>query len=163
MTEIISKITSYNLFNYLVPGVLFAAFVNYFTTYQLIQDNLVIGAFLYYFLGLVVSRFGSLIIEPFLKEISFLKFASYKDYISASKIDPKIEVFSEENNMYRTFIALFVLIVLVKIYELISFKLPILNVWSPYISIVTLLITFLFSYRKQTEYITKRIKAITDR
>lgn len=159
MTEIINKITSYNLFNYLVPGVLFAAFVNYFTAYKLIQDNLIIGAFLYYFLGLVVSRFGSLIIQPFLEKISFLNFAPYKDYVSASKIDPKIEVFSEENNMYRTFIALFVLIIPVKIYELISFKLPILNEWSPYISIGTLLITFLFSYKKQTEYITKRIKA----
>ncbi|HZE87106.1 MAG TPA: hypothetical protein VE090_02755 [Methylomirabilota bacterium] len=158
MTEIINKITSYNLFNYLVPGVLFAAFVDYFTIYPLIQDNLIIGAFVYYFLGLVVSRFGSLVIEPVLKKISFLKFAPYTEYISASKIDPKIELFSEENNMYRTFISLFVLLILLKTYEIIEFKLAILKDWNPYILVGVLLIMFLYSYKKQTKYITKRIK-----
>src|SRR5882724_6192936 len=146
MTEIINKITSYNLFNYLVPGVLFAAFVDYFTIYPLIQDNLIIGAFVYYFLGLVVSRFGSLVIEPVLKKISFLKF------------DPYIELFSEENNMYRTFISLFVLLILLKTYEIIEFKLAILKDWNPYILVGVLLIMFLYSYKKQTKYITKRIK-----
>jgi hypothetical protein len=33
---------------------------------------------LYYFVGLAVSRFGSLIIEPLLKRFSFVRFAAYK-------------------------------------------------------------------------------------
>src|SRR3989344_7954495 len=103
MKDILDKITSYNLFNYLLPGVLFVAILDKFTSYSLTQENLLIGAFVYYFIGLVISRFGSLIVEPFLKSVSFLKFADYVDFVSASKIDSKIEDFSEVNNMYRTF------------------------------------------------------------
>ena len=60
MKELIDKISSYNLFNYLVPGVLLAFAADKFTAYSLVQSDLLIGAFLYYFIGLVASRFGSL-------------------------------------------------------------------------------------------------------
>lgn len=159
MKDILDKITSYNLFNYLLPGVLFVAILDKFTIYSLTQENLVIGAFVYYFVGLVISRFGSLIIEPFLKFIYFLKFTDYADFVSASKIDPKVEDFSEVNNMYRTFTAMFVLLLLLKGYEFLAVKISILSEHTALILVVTLLTMFLFSYRKQTGYITKRIKA----
>jgi len=159
MKDILDKITSYNLFNYLLPGVLFVAILDKFTIYSLTQENLVVGAFVYYFVGLVISRFGSLIIEPFLKSISFLKFADYADFVSASKIDSKVENFSEVNNMYRTFTAMFVLLLLLKGYELLAVKISILGEHTPLILVAVLLTMFLFSYRKQTSYITKRIKA----
>lgn len=159
MKEILDKISSYNLFNYLLPGILFVIIADKFTSYSFIENNLIIAGFVYYFIGLVVSRFGSLIIEPALKKISFLKFADYKEFISASKKDPKIDVLSESNNMYRTFISMLILLVLLKLYELIELKFQMLKNWNPYILIGLLLIIFLYSYRKQTEYITKRIKA----
>jgi hypothetical protein len=54
MKELLDKISSYNLFNYLLPGVLFATLAEYLTSYHLVQDDLVVGAFVYYFMGLVV-------------------------------------------------------------------------------------------------------------
>lgn len=159
MKEILDKISSYNLFNYLLPGILFVTIADKFTSYSFIESNLIIAGFLYYFIGLVVSRFGSLIIEPTLKKISFLKFTDYKEFISAAKKDPKIDLLSESNNMYRTFSSMLILLVLLKLYELIELKFQMLKNWNPYILIVLLLIMFLYSYRKQTEYITKRIKA----
>ena len=72
--------------------------------------------FLYYFLGLVVSRFGSLVIGPLLKSFSFIKFADYRAFIDASKKDTQIEVLSEANNSYRTLCALFSLLLLLKLY-----------------------------------------------
>lgn len=159
MKEILDKISSYNLFNYLLPGILFVTIANKFTSYSFIENNLIIAGFVYYFIGLVISRLGSLIVEPALKRITFLKFADYKEFISASKKDPKIDLLSESNNMYRTFIAMFILLLLLKLYELISFKLTVLNDWTMYILIILLLIIFLYSYRKQTQYITKRIKS----
>lgn len=159
MKEILDKITSYNLFNYLLPGVIFVVILDKFTIYSLTQENLVIGAFVYYFIGLVISRFGSLIIEPFLKLVSFLKFSDYADFVSASKTDPKVEAFSEVNNMYRTFTTMFVLLLLLKGYESLSIKIPILSEYTPLILVVGLFIMFLFSYKKQTGYITKRVKA----
>ena len=159
MKELLDKISSYNLFNYLFPGILFAVISEEFTAYSFLQDNLIIGAFVYYFIGLVISRFGSLFIEPLLRKLSFLKFANYKDFVSASKKDAKIELLSEINNMYRTLSSMFVLLLLLKLYELIESNAPILKDWSTYILLALLFAMFLFSYRKQTNYITKRIKS----
>jgi hypothetical protein len=159
MKELLDKMSSYNLFNYLFPGILFAVLSKEITTYSFLQENLIIGVFIYYFIGLVVSRIGSLIIEPILKKLSFLKFADYKDFISASQKDSKIELLSEINNMYRTLSSLFILLILLKVYELIESKLPILKDWNSYILLALLLFMFLFSYRKQTTYIIKRIKS----
>ena len=119
---------------------------------------LIVAAFLAYFIGLIVSRFGSLIVEPILKKASFLKFADYADFILASKEDPKIEMLSEANNMYRTFCSMLILLMLLKTSELIEFKYQILKNINPYILIILLLVMFLYSYKKQTEYIVKRIK-----
>ncbi len=159
MKELLDKISSYNLFNYLLPGVLFVIILDKFTTYSFVQDNLIIGAFVYYFVGLVISRFGSLVIEPILKKNHFLKFADYTNFVSASKKDLKIEILSEINNMYRTLFSMFVLLLLFSAYQSFELKFPNLGQWNPYIVIILLLVMFLFSYRKQTEYIKKRIEA----
>jgi len=159
MKELLDKISSYNIFNYLLPGVLFSIIVNKFTHYSLPIDNAFVGAFLCYFIGLIISRIGSLIIEPLLRFYSFLKFADYADFIAASKKDSKIEVLSEVNNTYRTLLTMLTLIPLVKFYEFLESKISGLNEWSPYILILTLLIMFLFSYRKQTDFVRKRVDA----
>ena len=83
-----------------------------------------IGLFLYYFIGLIISRIGSLILEPFLKLIKFVRFADYEDYVMASKSDPKIDLFSEQNNMYRTLCSLFIMLILFKIFDSIKDTLP---------------------------------------
>lgn len=157
MKEILDKLSSYNLFNYLFPGILFAIFAEEITHYSFIQPDLIIGAFLYYFIGLVVSRFGSLVIEPFFKKVGLLKFADYEEFITAAKKDSKIEVLSEANNMYRTLSSVFISLLILKIYELIEAKVQILSVWSLYILVVLLLVIFICSYKKQTKYIFKRI------
>lgn len=159
MKEILDKISSYNIFNYLLPGILFVVIAKEFTPYSFIQKNLIIGAFVYYFIGLVISRFGSLIIEPVLKKISFLKFADYKAFVAASKMDSKIGILLEVSNMYRTLSSMLLLLLLLKLYEFTESIFPISNNYKSYILIVLLLIMFLFSYRKQTGYITKRIKS----
>lgn len=157
MDKVIDKISTYNLFNYLLPGVLFVIFAKNFIPFDFIQGNIVLDVFLYYFIGLVISRFGSLVIEPLLKRVKFLHFAKHEYFIVASKDDPKIEILSEENNMYRTFISMFVLLLLSKLYFHIQNLYPQIQQWSLYILIVCLLVMFLYSYRKQTAYIFKRI------
>ena len=157
MKELLEKIASYNLFNYLLPGVIFAIIANWITDFKLPLDNLIFGGFLCYFLGLIVSRVGSLIIEPILKKTSFVKFADYKEYISASNKDPLIITLSEANNMYRTFISMFFLLLILKAYEILEHNFDILRVATPYIVIISLLVLFLWSYKKQTNYLKNRI------
>lgn len=159
MNELFNKLSSYNIFNYLLPGILFAIFAGEIIHYPLVQRDILTGAFLYYFLGLVVSRFGSLTIEPILKWLRFVKFADYKDFVLVSQKDPKLDVLSEVNNTYRTLAALFGLLLLLKLYVKLEARFPGLKAWDITIMAGLLLIMFLFSYRKQTAYITKRIKA----
>jgi len=158
MNELLNKISSYNLFNYLLPGVIFAVLASEITRYTLVQQDILTGAFLYYFIGLVVSRFGSLIVEPLLKWLSFVKFADYKDFVAASKQDEKLEVLSEVNNTYRTLCSVFSLLLLLKLYAEIEERVAFLKEWDSMILLVLFLIMFLFSYRKQSSYITKRIE-----
>ena len=159
MKEILDKLTSYNLFNYLLPGVIFSILITELTEYNFIQENIIIGAFLYYFIGMTISRIGSLVVEPILKEIGFLKFADYKDFINASKKDKKIEILSEANNTYRTFISMFFNLILLKGYNLLEIKFSWLKDSQPIIISIILLIIFFLAYRKQTDYVTKRIKS----
>lgn len=159
MKELLEKIASYNLFNYLLPGVLFAVLSNWITVYRFPLDNIIIGAFICYFLGLVISRVGSLVIEPILKKISFLNFADYKDYISATQKDPIIITLSEANNMYRTLVSMSLLVGILKLYELLEKKISALVNISPYILLLSLIILFLWSYQKQTNYIRKRVNS----
>lgn len=159
MKDISDKLSSYNIFNYLFPGILFVLLSKVFIGYNFILDNDFLGAFLYYFIGMVISRFGSIMMEPLLKKISFLKFEPYHDFVTASKKDPKIELLSEVNNTYRTLISLFLLLLLLKAYSYLDNRFHFSNSVAYLLILLLLLLMFLFSYRKQTNYISKRIKA----
>lgn len=157
MSEILDKISSYNIFNYLLPGILFAVMADTLTTYSLIQEDIFVGIFVYYFIGLVLSRVGSLVIEPILKKIKFVKFAPYDDYVKASKEDALIETLSETNNTLRTMCSLFVFMLGLLILDGIASSNPTVAESAPYVVAVLLLVLFLFSYRKQTKYIFDRV------
>lgn len=159
MTDFLTKLSSYNFFNYLLPGVLFAAIVSSTTPFHLLQNDLLVGLFLYYFIGLVISRFGSLVIEPLLRRTSFVSFVDYAKFIVAEKQDAKIELLSEANNMYRTLAALFILLLLTKVYALLGQRVRWLGASAPYVTVSLLAVLFLWSYRKQTSYVVKRVES----
>lgn len=160
MAELLEKISSYNIYNHLLPGVVFVVFTEALTCFHLIQEDLIIGVFLYYFIGLIISRLGSLFIEPFLKYLKFVQFSPYADYISAAIEDKDLSVLSETNNMYRTLCSLFISLFLLKIFELLSREYPVLRDWAAELMVIGLLALFCFSYRKQTKFITKRIRRL---
>ena len=160
MKDLLEKISSYNIFNYLLPGVIFAALIDATTSFKLLQPDIVIGVFIYYFLGSIVSRVGSIAIDPALKKVGFIKFSEYSDFIAAEKADPKIGILSEVNNMYRTFLSLLILIVAVKIYDHVASTSEFLTAISPYVLVLSLLILYLASYKKQTAYIVKRVESV---
>lgn len=158
MESLINKLSSYNIFNYLFPGVVFVVIVEYLTMFSLIQENILLGLFLYYFIGLAISRIGSIVVEPILKHTKLLHTAHYSDYIKASKIDDKIDLLSENNNMYRTLCSSFLLLILIRIFELIVNVFPVLSNWVAETLVMSLFVLFLLSFKKQTQYITKRIE-----
>lgn len=159
MKDILDKLTSYNIFNYLFPGVLFVIIAKSTTDYNFVQEDTLLGAFLYYFIGMTISRFGSVIIEPLFKKIKFLKFRDYKDFVKASKKDSKIDLLSEVNNTYRTLNAMTLSLLLLKLYNFMDTKFQFGNSISLIILTIIITILYVFSYRKQTNYISKRIDA----
>src|SRR6516225_1970768 len=102
MKELLDKLSSYNLFNYFLPGTVFAAVAQRISRHTFKDNNIVIELFTYYFIGLIISRIGSLVLEPMFKKTKFVRFAAYKDFIAASAKDPDIKILSEQNNMFRT-------------------------------------------------------------
>ena len=71
MKDILEKLSTYNIFNSLLPGVIFVIMAREFSRYNFIQNEIVLSGFLCYFIGMIISRFGSVIIEPILKKINF--------------------------------------------------------------------------------------------
>lgn len=157
MEHFLEKLSSYNIFNYLLPGVLFVVFAEVATKYTFTQEDILVTLFLYYFIGLAISRLGSLLLEPLLKKMKLLKFGDYSKFLEMCKTDTKIEILSEANNMYRTLCMTFISLLILKIYESIESRFPILFGKSIYILVIGLALVFLFSYIKQSRYITKRV------
>ena len=155
--KIWDKITSYNLLNHLFPGVVFCVLASHFTSVDLMQDDLVVGVFFYYFVGVVISRIGSVLVERFLMWIGFIRYESYIDYLNASKNDTKISILLETSNMYRSVVAMILSLALLKLYIYFSQSLGDRE-WGFWVLISSLFILFLYSYRKQNKYITSRIR-----
>lgn len=163
MGDFIDKLSSYNIFNYLFPGVLFCVVADRYFLIPLLQDSLITGLFLYYFVGLVISRFGSLVLEPIMKKLKIIKFSEYSDFLNAAKSDPKIEILSETNNMYRSVLSVLLLLCLVVIVRSMLANFGSFEPYVKYAILPVLVVLFGFSYKKKTGYIVKRIEANKDK
>ena len=157
MKDLLDKLSSYNIFNYLFPGVIFAVIGTEVSAFKFLADDIVVGAFLYYFYGLVISRIGSLLVEPFLKKIKLVRFASYAEFVAASQVDEKIDILSEQNNMYRTLASTFLCVLILLILEWLHGIVPSLYNYALQSTLLFLLTLFVWSYRKQTAYISARV------
>jgi hypothetical protein len=156
MKELLDKISTYNLFNYLLPGTLFVIIAKPLANFDLNMDFTVTSIALYYFIGMIISRIGSLAVEPILKKFSPTD--DYYKYIAAAKADAKIEVLSEARNLYRTSVALVISLIVLKAYKWIFHDiLEFSNETSIIASLVLLIVLFVLSHKKQTEYIRGRI------
>ena len=156
MAKFTQAVTSYNLANYLLPGILFVIFVDKMTNYSFLQKDMIAGLFLYYFIGMIVSRIGSLFVEPLLKQVGFLKFADYSDFAHASKEDEKISALSEQNNQYRTMVTMILMLGFLKLWEVcVADVLP--NNAELLVFLLASLILFMHAYKKQTEFIASRV------
>ncbi|MGR5242063.1 hypothetical protein ACPV36_14295 [Photobacterium damselae] len=162
MNELLAKISSYNLFNYLFPGALFVVLLEELTQFSLRQDDLVLGVFFYYFIGLVISRIGSVLVEPVLKKLRIVKFADYADYLVASKEDGLIVTLSEQNNMFRTLCSVMLCLGGAKVWEFYSLQAPWFSDNMEAIVIGGLGVLFVLAYRKQTAYISTRVARHTN-
>ena len=158
MDAFFERISNYQFLNNLLPGTIFVIILNSFTSFIIENDNILILLFICYFFGFVISRIGSLVVEPILENMKFVRFKTHSEYISASLKDKKIDLLMEHNNLFRSFIAMLLLVGFVMIYDKLQTICPFLERNNMIIFLVLLIFLFLFSFRKQTIYISNRIE-----
>lgn len=158
MSHFLEKISSYNIFNSLLPGIVFSYIASIFTSLNLIQDDILVGIFLYYFIGVIISRIGSILVEPIYIKLRLIKYADYPDYLQAKSKDEGISLLLEQNNMYRTLCAIPIALALIKAYEYLLSILLKLKDFNWVIVGIFLLCLFSASFIKQTKYLVKRIE-----
>lgn len=163
MKEIISKISSYDLFNNLFPGILFVVLLESTTNYNLPHDNIVESAFLYYFVGLMISRVGSLLVDPSLRKLKFVKFKPYPKYLAAEEKDELVKIYNLTNNMLRTLIALFLVLLIPISLTWMNLTIDFSMGYIKVVFVFILLLILLLSYRKQTKFIFKRVEYIENK
>lgn len=159
METFLDKLSRYHILNNLIPGIAFLYIIDVIGIYGTAFDNAYGVFFIGYIAGMVLSRFGSVIIEPWFKSWRIVKYAPYPDFLKAEQKDSKINTLLEENNMYRTLVTMFIIVLLLYGCSLI----PVVNTfmhtkWATLVLLVLLLVLYALAYRKQTSYIKKRVE-----
>ena len=160
MESLLERISSYNIFNNLFPGALFVYLLEKSTSVILSVDDIVKNVVLYYFVGLVIGRIGSILLEPLLRFIRVVRFVPYSDYLAACRKDSKIEILQESANMYRTLLSMS-LLYLLSLYVM-GFLTGHEYVFSKYAALF-FVIMFIISYIKQIRYIVSRVDKVNDK
>jgi len=159
MEDLLKKVSEYELLNFLLAGAILVTALAKTTSINLVSSDAVANLLTYYFVGLVVSRIGSLVVEPALKKSKVVKFAPYSSYLQAALKDPKMDVLSQWNNVYRTLTATFLAYVAVYVaWKNMPHALQGKSAWVVSAAAIALMTLFIFAFRKQTGYITQRIK-----
>lgn len=157
MNDLIAKISSYDIFINVIPGAIFIYFLKQAGIFTVEIDSLVGDLVLYYFTGLVISRIGSVLVEPLLRLVGFVKYGSYSDFIKASAKDPKILVLLEASNLYRTVIALMLVCAVAYNWDVLALLGLSSRAWI-LCGCAALTLLFLISFRKQSGFISKRVE-----
>jgi hypothetical protein len=160
MDSVLSKVTSYRIFNHLLPGAIFCIFCDKFIGWPILSLQLFEALIIYYLAGVSLSRLGSLALEPILKRLGVVSYSEYSNFVKANRTDPKIDVLLEESNMYRTLCMAFICISVLTTIKKISPSLLIPTL-AHYITFsIALFFILILSYRKQSDYISQRVDSL---
>ena len=160
MNSFIEKLDSYQLVTNLLPGAFWGIAIKFFLGISLPVENIGEEILVYYFMGFVINRIGSLFVQPILRKLRFIKEAPYPEYLKAAKVDEKINTLSTTNNFFRSTLTCFILLPIVKLLQvLIEYVGLIEKCWKG-CSIVFLIILFTLAYRKQTDIVRIRSEVV---
>ena len=159
---IAEKLSQYNFLTNIIPGSVLCILMKYFIGYDIIPNEPYQAGIIFYFVGMVNSRVGSLIIEPILKHVKWVVFSSYKDFLVAECKDSKVQVLNQENNVYRSYVSVFFILMIAFFYKHNLSIIQFVQNNETVFLILSLLLLFLCSYRKQTNYIRKRVEGLVN-
>lgn len=156
-SKVVDKLSSYQLFNYLLPGIIFNYGIEQITSFSFTSDDILYKLFIYYISGMILSRIGSTIIEPIYKKYCIVVYAGYKDYLEAAEKDPKLDILVMENNTYRTLVSTFLVMLLLFLLDQIEWlRDKYDSIYATVIYLLLLISLMTLSFRKQTSFIRNR-------
>jgi hypothetical protein len=159
MNELLAKLTSYNIFNNLVPGALYCLAAKWLRIIDLTSTDVATNLLTYYLVGMALSRIGSLIIEPAMKRLNLISYSEYANFVRAAAKDPKVDILVETNNTYRSVSAALICLALGYLLTWIPAPVEIGPEWQKLGVVTALALLFTASYAKQTGYIKARVDA----
>ena len=87
VNSIIDKLGSYQILTNLFPGTFFGVGLSFFFNLEFQTKSIVEDLIIYYFMGFIISRIGSLFVEPILKRfISYVYHPILTSYLLAKTI-----------------------------------------------------------------------------
>jgi hypothetical protein len=149
LKNIIDKLSSYNLYNYLFPGFVFTFVLKGTTGFITSLDFTVESVVIVYFSGLIISRVGSLVIEGILLKLSVIKEINTKKLFDKFKDNTKLELIYEAMNMYRTLAAMSILLCILTILDMVINMAFSLEVIGCCLLEILIFILFTFAFYKQ--------------
>lgn len=159
MDNFFDKLSGYHLLANLIPGVFFLCLLRIFGIYDVDLSDWLLNLFVGYFAGSVLNRVGSIVIEPWFKKWKIVRYSPYPNFLETEKKDVKILELLAENNMYRTFVATFFILILLEICHIIPAADEFIHTqWAVIVLLALLLLLYVIAFRKQTEYIRKRVE-----
>lgn len=162
MIDIIKKLDSYQIMTNFLPGAFFGMILRYFFELPIPMENIVEEILVYYFIGFVINRIGSLIVKPILMTIKFIKETPYANYLKAVKADVKLDILSETNNYFRSVLTCFLLLPIVRLMQVLIENVRWIEKSWKGGAIVFLIVLFMFAYRKQTNIVKERAELINE-
>lgn len=161
--KLLEKISSYQVLNYLIPGSIMCVLLKWVAGIDLLSFSTIENVIICYFLGMVNGRIASLVLFPLLNNVGVVKEAPYEQYVEAEKVDSKVQVLSDVNVLFRSLANAMLLILLAYGLEKIIGRCMWLMNNINWLTIIGLFVLFLFSIKKQTEFVTKRINETNKR
>lgn len=154
---LVDRVSQYGFLVNLIPGTALCLLLEWIGYDIIPAEGFYISFFVFYFVGVVSNRFGSLFVESILKKMNLVTFISYEKFVEAERKDSKVSTLSMKNNAFRSYIAVFFLSLVALLYKDIDqgclrFHLVIL--------LVFLLSLFVISYEKQTDYVKRRVEIV---
>lgn len=161
--KLIEQVSDYELLNNIVPGALYVVMTERLTSFRPTSGNVWPDIVIYYFAGMVIGRLGSLCLEPIIKRITKTTGEPHADYVMAEQYDSQVRKLSAINNMYRTYASASLCLALTVGFDQVSKLIPSIGLSSHVVAIaacILLMILFACSYKKQTELVASRVRAI---
>lgn len=163
ITDISKKISRYEIINNLIPGFVLFVVLKQLGFQQLNIEETWLQIVVCYILGLINSRFSSLIVEGLSRKLKFIEWRDYAKFNETKAKRPFVATLQESANMYRAFASLFLLSLLAVLYKVICENCSWMQSNGYWIVLILLFLLYIFSYRKQVnDYVIKNIDEVTD-